>query len=66
MLGLLVERNQQWAKTAYALGFSAGKKTFTHNGAPNRFGLHDTGAASGQSGPPGSGAGPAGPLHGRI
>jgi nitroreductase len=25
---------------------SAGKKTFTLNGAPNRFALHDTGAAS--------------------
>ena len=46
VLGLLMEKNQQWAKTAYALGFSAGKKTFSHNGAPNRFGLHDTGAAT--------------------
>ena len=46
MLGVLAERNQQWAKSAYVLGFTAGKKTFTHNGAPNRFGLHDTGAAS--------------------
>jgi nitroreductase len=27
------------------LGFSAGKKTFSHNGAPDRFGLYDTGAA---------------------
>ncbi|HWF12041.1 MAG TPA: nitroreductase family protein [Bryobacteraceae bacterium] len=46
VLGLLNERNQQWAKSAYALGFSTGKKTFSHNGAPDRFGLHDTGAAS--------------------
>jgi nitroreductase len=46
MLGVLVEKNQQWAKTAWAIGFSAGKKTFTHNGAPNRFGLHDAGAAA--------------------
>jgi nitroreductase len=46
MLGLLMEKNQQWARTAWVLGFSAGKKTFTHNGVPNRFGLHDTGAAS--------------------
>jgi nitroreductase len=46
VLGLLMEKNQQWAQTAYALGFSAGKKSFTHNGAPNRFGLHDTGAAT--------------------
>jgi nitroreductase len=47
ILGILVEKNQQWAKTAYALGFSAGKKTFTQNGAPDRFGLYDAGAASG-------------------
>lgn len=46
VLGLLVAPNQQWAKSAYALGFSAGKKTFTHNGTPDRFGLHDVGAAS--------------------
>lgn len=46
VLGLLAERNQQWAKTAYAIGFSAGKKTFSHNGKPDRFGLHDTGAAT--------------------
>jgi len=46
MLGILMEKNQQWAKTAYALGFSSGKKTFSHNGAPDRFGLYDTGAAS--------------------
>jgi nitroreductase len=46
MLGILMEKNQQWAKSAYAVGFSAGKKTFTHNGSPDRFGLYDTGAAS--------------------
>jgi nitroreductase len=46
VLGLLMERNRQWAKTAYALGFSTGKKTFSHNGAPNRFALHDAGAAT--------------------
>jgi nitroreductase len=45
VLGLLVERNRQWAKTAWVLGFSTGKKTFTHNGAPDRFGLYDTGAS---------------------
>jgi nitroreductase len=46
VLGLLRENNQQWAKTAWALGFSAGKKTFTLNGTQNRFALHDTGAAT--------------------
>jgi nitroreductase len=46
VLGLLAERNQQWAHTAYALGFSTGKKTFSHSGKPNRFALHDAGAAT--------------------
>jgi nitroreductase len=46
ILGLLMEMNQKWAQTAWLLGFSAGKKSFTHNGAPNRFGLYDTGAAA--------------------
>jgi nitroreductase len=45
VLSLLVERNQQWAKGAYLIGFTAGKKTFTHNSAPNRFGFYDVGAA---------------------
>jgi nitroreductase len=45
MLGILVEKNQQWAKSAPVLGFTAGKKTFAHNGAPNRFGIHDAGMA---------------------
>ena len=46
VLGLLMEKNRQWAKTAWAIGFSTGKKTFSHNGAPNRFALHDAGAAT--------------------
>ena len=46
VLSLLAEKNQEWAKTAWAIGFSAGKKTFSHNSAPDRFGLHDTGAAT--------------------
>jgi nitroreductase len=45
ILSVLVPKNQEWARTAYALGISAGKKTFSHNGAPDRFGLHDAGAA---------------------
>jgi nitroreductase len=45
ILGTLMPKNQEWAKGAWALGISAGKKTFTHNGAPDRFGLHDAGAA---------------------
>lgn len=48
LLGLLVEKNQDWAKHAGALAISFGKKTFTHNDAPNRFGLHDAGTSFGQ------------------
>ncbi len=42
----LAEFNQMWAKSAPVLILSAGKKTFTQNGAPDRYGLHDTGAAT--------------------
>lgn len=42
----LVEFNQGWAKSAPVLVLSAGKKTFTQNGAPNPYALHDTGAAT--------------------
>lgn len=45
VLSTLVPQNQAWAQTAFALGISTGKKTFSHNGAPDRFGLHDAGAA---------------------
>jgi len=42
----LVEFNQLWAKSAPVLIFSVGKKTFTKDGKPNDWALHDTGAAS--------------------
>ena len=42
----LAEFNQGWVKTAPVLVLSLGKKTFTNNGSPNRYALHDTGAAS--------------------
>jgi nitroreductase len=42
----LVEGNQSWAKTAPVLVLSVAKKTFTSNGKPNAYGMHDTGAAS--------------------
>jgi nitroreductase len=45
ILDTLVPFNQGWARSAWVLAISAGKKTFTHNGAPDRFGLHDAGAA---------------------
>jgi nitroreductase len=42
----LVERNQDWAKTAPVLILSVAKKTFTQDGNPNGYAMHDTGAAS--------------------
>lgn len=46
ILDSLVEFNQSWAKSAPVLIVSAAKKTFSHTGDVNNFGLHDTGAAS--------------------
>ncbi len=48
ILGLLVEFNQQWARTAPVLIITAAKKTFSHNGTSNRHALHDAGAALAQ------------------
>ncbi len=45
VLNLLVPFNQDWAKNAYVVGITVAKKTFTKNGNPNRFNLHDAGAA---------------------
>ena len=42
----LVEFNQGWAKSAPVLILSVGSKKFAHNGAANRYSLHDTGAAT--------------------
>jgi nitroreductase len=42
----LVEFNQMWVKTAPVLMVSIAKKTFTSNGSPNRYAMHDVGAAS--------------------
>jgi nitroreductase len=41
----LVEFNQAWARSAPVLVLTVAKKTFTAKGTPNRYGLHDTGAA---------------------
>jgi nitroreductase len=46
ILDSLIEFNQAWAKSAPVLILSAGKKTFTQNGQPNAYALHDTGTAS--------------------
>ena len=48
LLGLLVEKNQEWAKHAGALGISFAKKTFSHAPQHNRFAFHDVGTAFGQ------------------
>jgi nitroreductase len=45
ILSLLVPGNQAWAKTAPVLLIMAAKRTFSQNGAPNRYGLHDAGQA---------------------
>ena len=42
----LMEFNQGWAKHAPVLLLSIGKTVFSHNGSPNAYGLHDTGAAT--------------------
>ena len=46
ILNSLLPMNQAWAMTAPVLFCSFGKKTFSANGQPNAYGLHDTGAAS--------------------
>lgn len=45
ILSLLVPGNQEWAKSAPVLMIMAAKRTFSHNGSPNSYALHDTGAA---------------------
>ncbi len=42
----LLEGNQSWVKKAPALIVSLAKKTHLRNGSPNRYALHDTGAAN--------------------
>ena len=42
----LAAPNQGWAQSAPILFVSFGKKTFSHNGSPDAYGLHDAGAAS--------------------
>ncbi len=45
LLSLLAPFNQAWAKTAPVLIIMAAKRTFSHNGSPNRFNIHDAGQA---------------------
>jgi nitroreductase len=42
----LAAPNQTWAASAPVLFASFGNKTFSHNGAPDAYGLHDAGAAT--------------------
>lgn len=45
LLRLLLPANQSWAKTAPVLIVMAAKRTFSHNGSPNYYALHDAGQA---------------------
>jgi nitroreductase len=47
LLGCLVEKNQQWARTAPVLMVSVAKLNFDHSGKPNRHAFHDVGLAVG-------------------
>ena len=44
--GCLAEGNQAWARNAPVLMASCADSEFSRNGKPNRWGQHDTGAAS--------------------
>ena len=46
LFSALAPPNQTWASSAPVLFATFGKKTFSHNGAPDAYGLHDTGAAT--------------------
>lgn len=43
---ILMEFNQQWARSAPVLILGATRTKFSHNGAPNRVALYDLGAAA--------------------
>jgi nitroreductase len=46
LLGSLLELNQLWARNAPILILILARKTFTHNGTPNLYALHDAGMAA--------------------
>jgi nitroreductase len=46
LLGSLLELNQLWARNAPVLILILAKKTFTHNGTPNLYAVHDAGMAA--------------------
>jgi nitroreductase len=45
LLHLLMPFNQAWAKSAPVLFIMVAKRTFSHNGTPNLYGVHDAGQA---------------------
>jgi nitroreductase len=45
IFGALSPPNQSWTKAAPLLYVAIAKKTFSHNGSPNRVAVHDVGAA---------------------
>lgn len=45
ILATLTAHNRAWAQKAPVLLLAMARRTFTHTGEPNRFALHDTGAA---------------------
>lgn len=45
LLSLLVPANQSWAKNAPVLLLTVAKGTFSHDGSPNHYALHDAGQA---------------------
>jgi|SRR5581483_5616393 len=47
-LEILVPANRAWANNAPVLIITAAKRTFSHSGAPNYYGLHDAGQALAQ------------------
>lgn len=46
ILGSINPKNREWARHAGALALGLTKRTFSHNGSPNRSAHHDLGAAS--------------------
>jgi nitroreductase len=45
LLSCLMPFNQEWAKHAPVLILTAARTNFSHNETPNRYAIHDTGAA---------------------
>ena len=48
ILSILAPFNQAWAKKAPVLFIMAAKRTFSHNGTPNLYAIHDAGQALAQ------------------